>query len=346
MIKANVLVTGGSGYFGSILIEKLLKKNFNVISIDINLPIDNHNFKFKKIDITKKNDLFNFFKIHKIDYLFHNVAQVPLAKNKKLFREVNIYGTKNICEAAINTGIKHIIYTSSSAVYGVPKYNPVNENSVTIPGEEYGKAKLQGEYICKNFSNQDLKVTIIRPRTILGHGRLGIFSILFDWIENNKRIPLFNNGENLYQFIHADDLADACILAINQKTNFEIFNVGAEDLFSMREILEKIVKQTNSKSTFYSLPLIPSEIFLNFLSFFGVIPLSKYHTLMYGRSLYFDISKAKEKLKFRPKYKTLEMFIESYNFYIQNKNNNKLNNLSHHQKKTPQLLLKLFKFFS
>ena len=83
----NVLVTGGSGYFGSILIEKLLKKNFNILSIDINAPINNNNFKFNKIDITKKNDLFNFFKSHKIDYLFHNVAQVPLAKDKYLFVE-------------------------------------------------------------------------------------------------------------------------------------------------------------------------------------------------------------------------------------------------------------------
>ena len=89
------------------------------------------------------------------------------------------------------------------------------------------------------------------------------------------------------------------------------------------------------------------ENLLNLLSIIGLIPLSKYHTLMYGRSLYFDISKAKNILGFQPKYSTNEMFYESFKNYIDNKNRSKdIKNLSHHQKKTPQLLLKIIKFFS
>ena len=69
------------------------------------------------------------------------------------------------------------------------------------------------------------EITIIRPRTILGHGRLGIFSILFDWMKIIK-IPLLNNGSNLYQFVHAEDLADACILSLNQKKQKGILILG------------------------------------------------------------------------------------------------------------------------
>ncbi len=346
MSKKNVLVTGGSGYFGSILINKLISKDYNVFSIDINRPSDLSNFNFSNVDITDYKKLSLFFNNNHFEYIFHNVAQVPLAKSKKLFQNVNINGTKNICKLAKINKIKHIIYTSSSAVYGVPSKNPVDESTVPIPSEEYGKAKLEGEKICQTFATDLMKITIIRPRTILGHGRLGIFSILFDWIENNKKIPLLNNGSNLYQFVHAEDLADACILSLNQKKQKDIFNIGSDDLFTMREILEILVNEVNSKTKFYSLPLFPTENILNFLSSIKLIPLSKYHTLMYGRSLYFDITKAKKYLNFSPKYSTKEMFIESYKNYIDNKNNLKKINLSHHQKKTPQLLLKIIKFFS
>jgi len=347
MKKSKVLVTGGSGYFGSILIKKLIKKNFEVHSLDINQPEDINDFTFHKINITNIKNLNSLFESYKFDYIFHNVAQVPLAKNKSLFKEVNIDGTHNVCEVAKNNKVRHIIYTSSSAVYGVPDFNPVNELTLPKPAEAYGRAKYEGEKICKNFASTELKITIIRPRTIMGHGRLGIFSILFDWIENNKKIPLLNNGSNLYQFIHADDLAEASILSINQLNSFEIFNIGSDDLFTMRDILENLVRENNSKSTFYSLPLFPTENILNLLSNIRLIPLSKYHTLMYGRSLYFDISKAKKNLKFIPKYSTNAMFNESFRSYIGQKNKVKnINNLSHHQKKTPQLLLKIIKFFS
>ena len=135
-------------------------------------------------------------------------------------------------------------------------------------------------------------------------------------------------------------------MSLKQKKEIEIFNIGSDDLFTMREILEILVNEVNSKTKFYSLPLFPTENILNFFSLIKLIPLSKYHTLMYGRSLYFDISKAKKILNFSPKYSTKEMIVESYKDYIVNKNNLNKINLSHHQKKTPQLLLKIIKFFS
>ena len=161
MSKKNVLVTGGSGYFGSILINKLISKDYNVFSIDINRPSDLSNFKFSNVDITDYKKLSLFFNNNHFDYIFHNVAQVPLAKSKN-YLNVNINGTKNICKLAKINKIKHIIYTSSSAVYGVPSKNPVNESTVPIPSEDLGKAKLEGEKICKH-SPDLMKITILGP---------------------------------------------------------------------------------------------------------------------------------------------------------------------------------------
>ena len=123
-----VLVTGGSGYFGSLLIEKLLEIGFDVGSLDINKPdVLPYGVMFHQIDVrdvdSLKKGLLGY------DLIFHNVAQVPLEKNKKLIWEVNVEGTKNICEAAITNNVQKIVYTSSSAIYGVPKRNPVDENT-------------------------------------------------------------------------------------------------------------------------------------------------------------------------------------------------------------------------
>ena len=339
-----VLVTGGSGYFGSLLIDKLLSKGYEVGSLDINKP-DTYGLRFHQMDIRDSNKLYDILKGY--DIIFHNVAQVPLAKDKKLFWDVNVEGTRTLCEIALRQGVKKLIYTSSSAIYGVPKNNPVDENTIPSPGEHYGKAKLEGEKICKKYSNRGLQVSIIRPRTILGHGRLGIFSILFKWLSEGVDIPVLNNGDNVYQFVHADDLADACILASEKENLFSTYNIGAADFGTMRQTLEHLCEYADTGSKVYSLPLRPVEIGMNILSKLRLIPLGPYHSLMYGRSLYFNINKAIKDLNFKPQYSTDEMFRESYDWYLSNYGSwNDEKTLSAHRKPTKEAFLKILKWLS
>ena len=174
-MNKKILITGGSGYFGETLTKKLLSLGFDCYIFDLNMPSKDliKNVKYLNGDIR------DFEKVNyackNADIIFHNVAQVPIAKNKHLFQSVNNIGTKNILEAAKKNKCEHFIYTSSSAIYGVPIKNPVNEQTRPNPVEAYGKAKLLGELSCKDY-NKDFRVSIIRPRTILGGGRLGIFS--------------------------------------------------------------------------------------------------------------------------------------------------------------------------
>tara|TARA_B100000886_G_scaffold326699_1_gene273441 strand:- start:141 stop:1172 length:1032 start_codon:yes stop_codon:yes gene_type:complete len=342
----NALVTGGSGYFGSLLIDKLLKKGFNVSSLDINAPDNlNESVKFYRADIRDGETLKTLFK--GVDLVFHNVAQVPLAKDATLFNEVNINGTRNVCSAALHNNIEKIIYTSSSAIYGVPKSNPVDENTLAMPGESYGEAKLYGEKICESFSKKGVNVSIIRPRTILGHGRLGIFSIFFNWISQGVNIPVLNEGRNLYQFIHAEDLADACILSSKFDSKLSYFNIGSEDFGTMRKTIQDLCDYANTGSKVYSLPLKPIEIIMNVTSKLGLSPLGPYHSLMYGRSLYFNITKAKKELGFDPKYSTSQMFQESYDWFLENKQKlSSSENTSAHKRIVNESILKVLRWFS
>ena len=193
-----------------------------------------------------------------------------------------------------------------------------------------------------------MSISIIRPRTILGHGRLGIFSILFSWVKEGINIPVLNNGENIYQFIHADDLADALILSSKNNQHISYYNIGSERFYSMRDTLTSLCKYADSGSKVYSLPLRPIEIIMNLTSFVGLSPLGPYHSLMYGRSLYFNIDKAKDELGFKPKYDSNMMLIESYDWYVKHIYGKKFlnENTSEHTKPVKELFLSSVRLLS
>jgi nucleoside-diphosphate-sugar epimerase len=281
-----------------------------------------------------------------IDVAFHNVAQVPLAKDRKLFWSVNRDGTNNLLEACAHRAVKKVIYTSSSAVYGVPKSNPVTEATVPSPMEAYGQAKLAGENLCWEYSRNGLDVSIVRPRTILGHGRLGIFQILFEWIYQGKNVPVLGDGQNTYQFLHADDLAEACIQASALKGS-DVFNCGTDRFGTMREALEHLCHYAGTGSVVKSLPIWPMVTAMSVCSALGVSPLGTYHASMYGRSIYFDISKARTMLGWSPRYSNNEMFVESYRWYLANRAAVLAGNgaASHHRSAVQQGALKLLHWF-
>ena len=341
----NALVTGGSGYFGSLLIKRLIESNWNCKVLDINEFIGDEKVAFIKGDIRNSNIVSKA--CENIDVVFHNVAQVPLAKNKKLFNSVNIDGTINVMNSCLKNGVKKFIYTSSSAVYGIPESNPVSEDMQPYPLEDYGKAKYIAEKHCQDYINQGLNINIIRPRTILGHGRLGIFQILFEWIRSGNNIPVLGNGDNIYQFVHADDLANAIILSSNPKVKPGIYNCGADRFGTMRDTLEKLCEYAGTGSKVKSLPFKATVFGMKVSSFLGISPLGDYHSLMYGRSMYFDITKAKNELKWKPIHSNEEMFIDSYEWYLKNRDSilRETNIGSLHQSKVKQGALKLVKMF-
>jgi nucleoside-diphosphate-sugar epimerase len=247
-----------------------------------------------------------------VSVVHHNVALVPLAKDKEAFFTVNRDGTENLLRAARAQHVRKIIHMSSSAVFGAPSSNPVDESTMPRPQEAYGEAKLAAETLC--HSATDLDITIIRPRTIMGHGRLGIMQILFEWVRTGKNVPVLGSGDNLYQFVHADDLADACIAAA-ERSGANIYNIGAERFCSMRETLEGLIAHAKTGSRVVSLPVRPAIRAMELTSLLRLSPLGPYHSLMYGRTMYFDITKAKQELGYAPRWGNVEMFCQSYDWY-------------------------------
>ncbi len=336
------LVTGGSGYLGSAFVEKLLKRGDRVRVFDLIRSSDfGSEVEFIQGDIRDKTAVSR--STQGVDYVFHNVAQVPLAKDKELFLSVNRDGTENILDASLQAKVKKVVYTSSSAVYGIPRSNPVTTQMVPEPMEAYGRAKYDGEKLCHVYAAKGLDVSILRPRTILGHGRLGIFQILFEWISQGYNIPVLGNGDNVYQFVHSDDFVRAAIAAA-EKPGCSVFNCGAERFGTMRESLQSLCDYAKTGSKVVGLPQWPVEVGMKLTSSLGLSPLGPYHALMYGRSMYFDIGDLKRDLGWSPKYSNVEMLIESYDWYLAHRSQlTSDDSHSHHRSAVKQGVLSLVK---
>lgn len=335
------LVTGGSGYFGNLLVAKLLERGDQVRVFDI-LDADDRapEVDFVQGDIRDKQAVATA--VAGVDAVHHNVAMVPLAKDKDAFWSVNSNGTLNLLEASRHAKVGKVVYTSSSAVFGVPDRLPVDEYCTPRPAEAYGKAKLAGEEMCWRFADDGLDVSIVRPRTIMGHGRLGIMQMLFDWVSQGRNVPVFDGGHNKYQFVHADDLAEACILA-GEKPGARAYNIGADQFGSMRETLQALCDHAGTGSRVKSVPSAPAVAAMKLTSALGLSPLGAYHSLMYGEDMYFDQTRAHEELGWSAKYSNNEMFCESYDWYLEHRDEVlNQNSASHHRSAVKQGVLDLF----
>ncbi len=308
------LITGGSGYFGCLLRDRLVERGAAVRIFDLT-DADDRPATVEYVAGDIRDGAVVARACQGVDVVYHNVAQVPLAKDREAFWSVNHGGTETLLVAARDAGVRKVVHTSSSAVFGVPKRNPVTEETEPTPMEAYGKAKLAGEQLVLRFAAEHgLDVTIIRPRTIVGHGRLGIFQILYNWIEEGRGIPVLGKGDNVYQFVHADDLADACIRSA-ARPGIAVYNIGAERFGTMRETLEALCRHAATGSRVYSVPMGLAVAAMRATSALGLSPLGPYHSLMYGRSLYFDVSRAKRELGWSAQWSNDEMICQSYDWY-------------------------------
>ncbi len=337
----SVLVTGGSGYFGTVVSELALTRGDAVRIFDLNPPGP----ELAQADFVA-GDVRDTDAIRAactgIDVVFHNVAQVPLAKDRKLFDEVNVGGTANVLVAARDARVAKVVHTSSSAVFGIPERNPVTETSPCHPLEAYGRAKLRAELLCHDAIAAGIDVTIIRPRTVLGHGRLGVMALLFEFVADGAPVFVLGGGDNRYQLVHACDLADACLRA-GDRAGPSVYNVGALEFGTMRETLQALVDHADTGSRVRSLPVAPARFAMRTLGSLGLVPFAPYHWLLYSESLYFDVAKARTELGWEPRHSNASMVIESYEWFLEHRRDADDGTRSHHQSPVRLGLLRALK---
>jgi nucleoside-diphosphate-sugar epimerase len=323
-----ILITGGSGYFGSVLARQARGAGDTVRVLDLNPPEADLAVEYVAGDIRDRAVVRDA--CTDVDVVLHNVAQVPLAKDPDLFDSVNVTGTANLLVAARDADVDKVVHTSSSAIFGIPERNPVTEETPPRPLEAYGRAKLQAELVCREAAAGGVDVTIVRPRTILGHGRLGIMAILFEFVADGAPIYVLGPGDNRYQFVHAEDLADACLRAA-RRPGPAVYNVGAAEFGTMRETLQALVDHAGTGSRVRSLPVAPARVAMKTLAGRGLVPFAPYHWLLFSESLWFDTTKARAELGWEPHHSNASMVIESYEWFLAHRAELAERTGSHHQ---------------
>ncbi len=275
MADKKILVIGGAGYIGSHVVKALLHENFAVTVYD-NLSTGQVCNLFEKAEFVK-GDILDSQHLEKtmaqgFDAVIHLAAKKAVGEsmeNPQLYSQNNISGSINIFNAMLNTGVKNIVFSSTSAVYGMPKYLPLDENHPLNPMSFYGYTKMAIEQVMNWYSKiKDFNYIALRYFNAVGYAADGsirskeknpqnLLPLIMETITGQREIlHVFGNdydtpdGTCVRDYIHVEDLADAHVLAIKKllsNGDSQIINLGTEKGTSVLEIIKSVERVSGKK---------------------------------------------------------------------------------------------------
>ena len=249
------LITGGAGFIGSHLSDKLIKLGYEVIIIDnllngrlnnIEHLLDKKNFKFHELNIINLEDIRPIFK--DVDWVFHLAGIgdiVPSIENPKHYYDCNVTGTFNVLESSRAVGVKKIIYAASSTCYGIPDNYPTAETADIRPQFPYALTKYMGEELIMHWS-QTYNIPAIslrlfnvygpRSRTSGAYG--AVFGVFLAQKLAEKPYTIVGDGKQTRDFTFVSDIAAAFIAAAESDVSGEIINIGSDNTYSVNRLVE------------------------------------------------------------------------------------------------------------
>jgi len=302
----NILVTGGAGFIGSYLVDRLIEEENKVAVID-NLSSGrkenvNKYAKFYKMDV-RDSKISDVFKKEKIEIVFHLAAQPIVGTaygNPFETIETNVMGTVNLLEACRLYGkLKSIVAVSSDKAYGKSKNLPYTEENPLKGNHPYDASKAAADLIAQAYAKTyNLPVAITRFSNVFGPGDINFNRIvpgIFESIIKNKVLSVRSDGKMIREYTYIEDIVNGCIkLAQNiDKIKGEAFNFGSKNIFSVTEVIKKIEEILNVKVNYKILNIAKNEI----------------------PEQYLDWTKAKKILGWKPKTSFKQGIKESFNWY-------------------------------
>ena len=251
----NCLVTGGAGFIGSNLVDKLIEVGHNVVCVDNESAECHDQFYWNnsannyKIDICNYEDMEAIFK--NIDYVFHVASDAriqPAILNPKKSIENNVFGTLNMLELSRKNNVKRFIYSSTSSAYGKKSSIPNIETQPSDPLTPYSTAKVFGENLCRVYNNlYGVETVSFRYFNVYGNrqplkGQYAPVIGLFQKQNNNSEpLTIVGDGTQRRDFTHVSDVIEANILALSMTSGFgEVYNIGYGRNYSILEIANMI----------------------------------------------------------------------------------------------------------
>ena len=297
------LITGGAGFIGSSLSEKLIEQGNKVIAIDnfcdfynpkikednVKKLIENENFKLYRKDIRDRQAIKEIFNENNIDIVMHLAAMAgvrPSIENPVLYQEVNCMGTQNILEEMKEHNVKNLVMASSSSVYGNCKEVPFREDMVVDYAiSPYAATKKANEVMTHVYHKLfDINVIMLRFFTVYGPKQRPDLAInkFTRLMINNEEIPMFGDGTTSRDYTYIDDIVDgiikSCNYTLENKNVYEILNLGNSSPVSLKDMINTIANVLNTEPKIRQLPMQPGDV----------------------ERTYADITKAKELIGYEP----------------------------------------------
>lgn len=311
-----ILVTGGAGFIGSHLCERLLSDGVKVICLDNfdsfydpDIKIKNAEGMTKKFqdlfelvtgDIRNPDHLKGIFQKNRVDFVIHLAARAgvrPSIADPLLYQDVNIRGTIVLLETCKAYKIKNFIFASSSSVYGENQRVPFTEEDLNIrPVSPYGATKRAGELLCYSYHHlYGMNIACLRIFTAYGPRQRPEMAIhkFTRLIDRGEKIPIYGDGSSRRDYTYIDDLIEGILGVIRYHKGFEIYNLGESQTTSLTELIKLIEGAFGKKGDIEMLELQPGDVSVT----------------------YADIIKAKRMLKYQPKVKMeegIKRFVEWY----------------------------------
>jgi nucleoside-diphosphate-sugar epimerase len=336
------LVTGGSGFLGQAVVRRLLGLGCTVRVLDTAPLPPGWEGKVELFQGDIRDDVLVDHAVAGVEAVCHAAAALPIHRSKRLIHTVNVDGTRNVLEAAVKHGVKAVVHISSTAVYGLHKEHPIVESNRLIPVGPYGESKVLAEAVCEEYRDR-LHVPILRPKTFLGQGRLGVFEILFDWIHDGKRIPMIGRGHNKYQLLDVEDLVDAILLSAKHPKGNDTFNIAASEFGTLRQDLAPLFEAAGHKPRFLPTPRRTTIAALWTLDQLRLSPLTKWHYGTMSSDSYVETDKARKLLGWQPRRSNQETLLAAYTWYHAHRDEVKSSVGTTHTVGWNQKILKVFK---
>ena len=293
----NLLVTGGAGFIGSHVVERLVDRGCRVTVIDDfndfydpsvkrrNIATVAPRIRIVEADICNVAALRDVFKRGRFDTIVHLAARAgvrPSLAHPRLYIEVNVVGTQNLLELACEFGVRKFIFGSSSSVYGVNQKVPFTETDpIFNPISPYAATKLAAEALCHVYHHLYRRDTVcLRFFTVYGPRQRPDLAIhrFTSAIVHGKTVEMYGDGTTRRDYTHIEDILQGVLACLDREFGFEIINLGESRTVELRELVRLIEKATGKKAQIRPLPAQP-----------GDVPIT-----------YADISKAKRLLKYSP----------------------------------------------
>jgi UDP-glucuronate 4-epimerase len=283
MDKKNILVTGGAGFIGSHLVDRLLSENaWRVTVIDdfndfyspeikranIAAHLLHPDYRLVEADIRNEKALARVFSETSFDVIVHLAARAgvrPSLSEPKLYAETNINGTLNLLELARDHNVRQFVFGSSSSVYGINAKVPFSEDDrIHQPISPYAATKAAGELICHTYSHlYDVRCICLRFFTVYGARQRPDLAIhkFSRLISEGKPIPVFGDGSMRRDYTYIDDIIQGVRAAMDyDRSNYEVFNLGESETTQLSELISLLERNLDLRAIIDRQPLQPGDV--------------------------------------------------------------------------------------